>query len=112
MENQVIVVQGQQYEVVENYRNGWQAEAFRQRYVDILARYDYIVGDWGYGQLRLRGFYENNRPKVNFDQKIASLGEYLQEYCNFGCPYFVLKKITPDKGTNREGRNKKRNEEV
>lgn len=104
----VVVVHGQQYEVIENYRNGWQAEAFRQRFVDILMRYDYIVGDWGYGQLRLRGFYENNRPKVNFDQKIASLPEYLQEYCNFGCPYFVLKKVTPERGAkNREGRNKK-----
>ena len=27
-----------------------------ERFSEVLARYDYIVGDWGYEQLRLRGF--------------------------------------------------------
>ncbi len=109
----MVIIHGQQYEVVENFRNGWQVEAFRERYIELLQRYDYIVGDWGYGQLRLRGFYENDRPKASFDQKIASLDEYLQEYCNFGCPYFVLKKTTSERGLkSREGRSKKRTEEV
>jgi uncharacterized protein YutD len=81
------------YEVVENFREGFNEEAFRARFSEILTKYDYIVGDWGYGQLRLRGFYENSNRKVPFDQKIAALDEYLQEFCNFGCPYFVLKKV-------------------
>ncbi len=28
-----------------------------ERFSEVLARYDYIVGDWGYEQLRLRGFF-------------------------------------------------------
>ncbi|MFY0544780.1 YutD family protein [Brevibacillus sp. H7] len=81
------------YEVIEENRDGWNPEAFKERYSDILDKYDYIVGDWGYGQLRLRGFYDNANRKVPFEQRIATLDEYLQEYCNFGCPYFVLKKV-------------------
>jgi uncharacterized protein YutD len=81
------------YEVIKDYRNGFNEEAFRGRYSDILTRYDYIVGDWGYGQLRLKGFFEDQNPKAAFDTKISTLTEYLYEYCNFGCAYFVVKKV-------------------
>ena len=106
----MVTIQGQAYEVIENFREGWNVEAFRQRYADILARYDYIVGDWGYGQLRLKGFFDDSRPKVPFSQKISSLGEYLQEYCNFGCPYFVLKKVPMPKHGGHKPSEKKRTE--
>ncbi|RFU63791.1 YutD family protein [Peribacillus glennii] len=81
------------YEVAKDYREGFKEEAFRARYSEILTKYDYIVGDWGYGQLRLRGFFDDQNQKATFDTKISTLNEYLYEYCNFGCPYFVVKKI-------------------
>jgi uncharacterized protein YutD len=89
----VLTINNMAFEVVENYREGFNEEAFRARYSEILAKYDYIVGDWGYGQLRLRGFFDDQNQKATFDTKISTLTEYLYEYCNFGCPYFVLKKI-------------------
>ncbi len=90
-----IIIKGQAYELIRNVRQGWNPEVFRQRYSDILNKYDYIVGDWGYSQLRLRGFYDDNnkRAKAAFDTKISTLDEYIYEYCNFGCAYFVLKKV-------------------
>ncbi|CAH0344663.1 YutD-like domain-containing protein [Bacillus sp. CECT 9360] len=81
------------YEIAEDFREGFNEEAFRARYSEILTKYDYIVGDWGYGQLRLRGFFDDQNQKATFDNKISTLTEYLYEYCNFGCPYFVAKKI-------------------
>jgi uncharacterized protein YutD len=81
------------FELVEEYRGGWNQEAFKERYSDILDKYDYVVGDWGYGQLRLRGFYDSQNRKVPFEQRIDYLDEYLQEFCNFGCPYFVLHRV-------------------
>ncbi len=81
------------YELVEERKNGFNEQAFRERYSEILSRYDYIVGDWGYGQLRLKGFFDDQNQKATFDTKISTLSEYLYEYCNFGCPYFVLKKV-------------------
>lgn len=92
MEKQVRI-QGFSYELIHNERNGWNPEAFRDRYTDVLSRYDYIVGDWGYGQLRLKGMFEESNRKATFDQKIGFLDEYIQEYCNFGCAYFVAKKL-------------------
>lgn len=88
-----IQINGAEYELLTNYRNGWNYEAFRRRYCEILAKYDYIVGDWGYGQLRLKGFFADHRSRATTETKIAYLQEYLNEYCNFGCAYFVLKRL-------------------
>ncbi len=81
------------YEIIENYRDSFDEEAFRNRYSEILNKYDYIIGDWGYNQLRLKGFFDDQNQKATYDTKISTLKEYLYEYCNFGCAYFVLKKI-------------------
>lgn len=89
----MIIVDGIEYELIEEYRDAFQAEAFQERYSDILAKYDYIVGDWGYSQLRLKGFFDDKNQKSTFDTKISTLQDYLYEYCNFGCAYFVLRKV-------------------
>ncbi|MED1792012.1 YutD family protein [Brevibacillus nitrificans] len=99
----MIRTQAGTYEVMEENRDGWNPEAFKERYSDILDKYDYIVGDWGYGQLRLRGFYTDLNRKVPFEQRIAALDEYLHEFCNFGCPYFVLRKVKSFLGTEDSG---------
>lgn len=81
------------YELIDEVNDGFKQEDFISRYTDILSKYDYIVGDWGYGQLRLKGFYEDKNQKASFDTKISTLQDYLYEYCNFGCAYFVLRKM-------------------
>lgn len=86
-------VQGSQYELIEDVKSGFQQEAVESRYSDILSKYDYIVGDWGYDQLRLKGFYDDENPKSTYDTKISTLEDYLYEFCNFGCAYFIAKKI-------------------
>ncbi|KOY82121.1 YutD family protein [Lysinibacillus macroides] len=89
----MIIVDGIEYELIEEYRDAFQQDVLQERYSDILARYDYIVGDWGYNQLRLKGFFDDKNQKSTFDTKISTLQDYLYEYCNFGCAYFVLRKI-------------------
>lgn len=89
----LIQVQNNTYELIEDVKEGFQEEAFKARYSEILNKYDYIVGDWGYNQLRLKGFFEDQNNRSTYDTKISTLQEYLFEYCNFGCAYFVLRKI-------------------
>lgn len=88
----MVILDKYEYEVIEENRDALDEEALQERYSDILAKYDYIVGDWGYNQLRLKGFYEDKNPKAAFDTKISTVQDYLYEYCNFGCAYFVLKR--------------------
>lgn len=88
----MIIAEGYTYEIIENVREGFKEDAFSARYSDILTKYDYIVGDWGYGQLRLKGFFEDKNQKATFDTRISTIEDYLYEYCNFGCAYFILRK--------------------
>lgn len=89
----MIELNGKQYEVIENVREGFQEEAIAERYADVLKKYDYIVGDWGYSQLRLKGFYHPKHGNASYNTRIDMLDDYILEYCNFGCAFFVLKKV-------------------
>ena len=90
-----------EYKLVANHREGFDAEKLGERYSEVLARYDYVVGDWGYEQLRLKGFFEAGDRKAQPDQ--------LYEFCNFGCAYFVIKRIggKREKNNNRRRHNKR-----
>ena len=85
---------GQQYfEIIEEYRSCFDEELFASRYSDILDKYDFIVGDFGYDQLRLKGFYKDTNKKAEISKRFSSIQDYILEYCNFGCPYFVLRHL-------------------
>ena len=83
-----------EFELIENYKEGFDLTAFHQRFSEILTKFDYIVGDWGNEQLRLRGFYKDERANES-DEKISRLEDYLLEYCSYGCAYFVLENAEP-----------------
>lgn len=93
----LIQVGGRSYELLYEHKNAWNAEAFRNRYSDVLERYDYIIGDWGYNQLRLKGFFKDGHPKAGKDSSYSSIVDYINEYCNFGCAYFMLQKLPSPK---------------
>lgn len=89
----LLELNGKKYDILEDKKSALQKEVLEERYSDVLKKYDFIVGDWGYSQLRLKGFYHEDHPKASFDSRIDMLEDYLYEYCNFGCAYFILKKV-------------------
>lgn len=70
-----IVAEKFEFELIENYKEGFDLTAFHQRFSEILTKFDYIVGDWGNEQLRLRGFYKDERANES-DEKISRLEDY------------------------------------
>ena len=80
--------------ILANEKDAFNATVFSQRFSEILLKYDYIVGDFGNEQLRLKGFYKDDRD-VKKANRISRLDDYLKEYCNFGCAYFVLENKEP-----------------
>ena len=94
-----MLIDGHPYVLVKNYRDGFRTDKLKERFSQILTKYDYIVGDWGYDQLRLRGFYESGSKKGTPSQNIDRLMDYLYENCNFGCAYFVLHNLDVQKPT-------------
>ena len=63
-------------EIVEDFKDAFDEDKLAIRYTPLLAQYDYIVGDISAEQLRLKGFYNNNKAVNNHD-KIQSLQDYL-----------------------------------
>lgn len=84
-----ININGHPYELVANVRDGFDFVEFSQRFSTILSKFDYLVGDWGFEQLRLKGFYAEDRAGAKQNQ-IDAVQDYLYESCNFGCAYFIL----------------------
>ncbi|WP_303972007.1 YutD-like domain-containing protein [Streptococcus merionis] len=80
--------------LVDNYKEAFNLTAFEQRFTTFMLKFDYIVGDWGNEQLRLKGFYKDDNTKDS-TLKISHLEDYLLEFCNYGCAYFVLENPTP-----------------
>lgn len=81
------------YEIITDYRNAFTEEDFKNRYTDYFYDFDYVVGDWAYDKLRLKGFYEDTNQKAKAINKISTLDKYLKDKCAYGCKYFVAKKI-------------------
>lgn len=103
-----LLIGERQYRLIRNYREGFDAERLGERFSEVLTRYDYIVGDWGYDQLRLKGFFREDDRKSLPEQRIDTLEDYLYEYCNFGCAYFVLERTGGKRQQNRKKRKRKR----
>ena len=80
------------YEIIKDYKNGYNKEELEKKYTDYFKDYDYIVGDWAYGKLRLKGF--NSKTNKNFKElnDIDKVEDYLKNYCAYQCRYFILAK--------------------
>ncbi len=87
----LIKVDQHYFELIENYRECFNEEQFIARYSDILDKYDYIVGDYGYDQLRLKGFYKDSNKKAEMSKRFSNIQDYIFEYCNFGCCLLCIK---------------------
>ena len=88
-----IEIENNRYEIVTDYKNGFELDVFTEHYTDYFEDYDYLVGDIAYGKLRLKGFYDSNNKKVKKINDIKYLDRYIKVDCASDCRYFVLKKI-------------------
>ena len=79
------------YELIED-NNGYNEEEIISKTTDYFIPYDYIIGDWAYGKLRLKGFCDKKNKIYNKSNDISNKDTYIKENCAYGCRYFVLKK--------------------
>lgn len=80
------------YELITNYKNCFDKETFLELVTDYFLEYDYIVGDYSYSKLRLKGFCDEKNSKCNEINNYKNLDKYIKNNCAYGCGYFVLKK--------------------
>lgn len=88
----VIKINENTYEVIKNYREGFDEEAVIERVTEYFNDFDYIFGDWAYGKLRLKGFYKKDNKRVSNINNINDLEKYIKDNCAYDCKYFLLEK--------------------
>lgn len=86
-----ITINGKKYEVIEDNKDAIVLETIEELVTDYFDDFDYIVGDWAYGKLRLKGFYDSTNSKVNNNNDIKNIKKYIDEKCAYGCKWFELK---------------------
>ena len=80
------------YEVIKNVKEGFDKEELEKKYTDYFKDCDYIVGDWAYGKLRLKGFNDDTNQNVKPWNDFSKIDDYIQNQCAYECRYFILKK--------------------
>ena len=88
-----INIEKNNYELIEDKDNCFDYEVFASRYTDYFEDYDYIVGDYAYNKLRLKGFCDKKNPKFNKINDYSQKKQYIINECAYNCKYFVLKKV-------------------
>ena len=87
-----VILEENEYEIIKDYKNGYNEDELINKYTDYFKIFDYIVGDWAYGKLRLKGFYEKSNKNCKDINNIDNLDKYIKENCAFDCAYFVAKR--------------------
>lgn len=89
----MLTINDRQYEIIKNEKDSIDEELLKEKITEYFNEFDYIVGDWAYGKIRLKGF--NDKSNKNFKplNDYAKVDKYLKENCAYGCGYFILKKI-------------------
>ena len=88
-----------EYELIENYMECFEMEEVSEKLndTDYFNDFDYILGDYSYDKLRLKGFYNKNNKNVKEINNYEKIKEYIKEYCSYGCRYFKIKKVSKTK---------------
>ena len=87
-----LIINSIKYEIVKDVNDAIDKEEVEAKLTDYFYEYDYVVGDWAYSKLRLKGFYDSKNAKVSKINDIKNVDNYIKNYCAYGCKYFILKK--------------------
>ena len=87
-----IILFDEEYDIVKDEHEVFNLEEATSLATDYFKPYDYIFGDYSYGKLRLKGFYDDKNKNANKINNLCYLDEYIKDYCAYNCKYFLIEK--------------------
>ena len=88
-----IVINDISYEIIRNDKDCIDIDELSEKITDYFDDYDYIVGDFAYDKVRLKGYYDSSNKSVKKINDIKYLDDYIENYCSYGARIFLLKKL-------------------
>jgi len=70
------------FEIIKDDNKSFVIADFDKRFVDYLKKYEFLVGDYSQGILRLKGFQKKDAKFIP---------DYVNEYCALDHQYYVLR---------------------
>ncbi len=87
-----IKVNDVEYYVIKNVKDAIHIEELEPSLTDYFDDFDYILGDYAYGKLRLKGFNTKNNKNFKPYNDYEKIDAYIDTYCAKGCRHFVISK--------------------
>jgi uncharacterized protein YutD len=91
-----VTIDEKKYELIKNYRDAYKLEDLEGIITDYFDSFDYILGDYAYGKVRLKGFNDKSNKNFKPINDYANIDDYIKNNCAYDCRYFILKKIKKD----------------
>ncbi len=81
-----------EYELFKDYREAFNFDEVVDKFTEYFEPYDYVLGDWSYGKLRLKGFCDDGNPLYKKINDIQMVEKYIVDNCAYDCKHFILKR--------------------
>lgn len=88
----IIKLENNNYHLIKDYKGAFNLSDVDHLYTDYFESYDYIIGDWSYGKLRLKGFCNKENKNFKKINDYSKVEEYIEKNCAYDCRYFILEK--------------------
>lgn len=89
----IIDINDFKYRIVKNYKDKFNLDLVCKKWTDYFEIYDYIVGDFAYDKLRLKGFCKKENPNFKDLNDEKGIKSYIKKDCAYECAYFILERI-------------------
>lgn len=86
-----IVIDNKKYEVIKNYKDALDIADLEDKITEYFDDFDYILGDYAYGKVRLKGFNDKNNKNFKPLNDYSKIDDYIKNSCAYDCKYFILK---------------------
>lgn len=84
---------GTKYKLIKNVRDAYNENDLKESFTEFFLGYDYVLGDYAYGKLRLKGFNKKENKNFKAINDYQKIEEYIKNYCAYGCRHFVIIKL-------------------
>ncbi len=92
-----VSIDNKDYELIKNYRDAFNVDDLEGKITEYFDGFDYILGDYAYGKVRLKGFTDPDNKYFKPINDIKNVDEYIKNNCAYDCRYFILKRLVEKK---------------
>ena len=79
-----IVLDNIEYELIEDNGDSFDENEIKEKYTDYFYEFDYILGDYAYNKLRLKGFCDKNNKCLSVCGELASIVDIAVNFYKIG----------------------------